>query len=242
MEICQSKADLYVELSSCRSATCKIPNLPNLSCQDQAKNQACLVMRCLLESSMPDPPVKSMPEQPRTPSYPAAGHAGMDATAGLPMRKLQQAGYALSMPMAPVEAPAMAMAPAPDAAPEPAMSPVPSMAPLMSMSSRKMLEDYQDADTVVVDPPLDAFDYDVTPYMAPFVAPVVAPAVDPAPQSPAQSPAMPPPMGPAPSPMQAPAPVVAPTPGQCPPSTKPTLRTLLGASASHQDFSPSLYI
>ena len=82
-------------------------------------------MRCLLESSMPDPPVKSMPEQPRTPSYPAAGHAGMDATAGLPMRKLQQAGYALSMPMAPVEAPAMAMAPAPDAAPEPAMSPVP---------------------------------------------------------------------------------------------------------------------
>ena len=151
----------------------------------------------------------------------------MDAAAGLSTRKLQQAGYALSTPLAPAEAPAMAMAPAPDAAPEPAMSPVPSMgpvpsmAPLMSTSSRKMLEDYQDADIVVVDPPLDAFEYDVTPYMAPFMAPVVAPAVDPAPQSPAQSPAMPPSMGPAPSPMQASiqAPMVAPTPGQCTPST-----------------------
>ena len=184
-----------------------------------------------------------MPEQPGTPCYPAAGHAGMDAATGLPMRKLQQAGYALSMPLAPAEAPAMAMAPAPDAAPEPAMSPVPSMAPVMSISSRKMLEDYQAADIVVVDPPLDAF-YDVTPYMAPFVAPVVAPAVDPVALSPAQSPSMPPSMGPVPSPVQAPtpAPMVAPTPGQCPPSTKPILRTLLGASASRQDFSLSLHI
>ena len=178
-----------------------------------------------LESSMPDPPVKSMPEQPRTPCYPAAGHAGMDAAAGLSTRKLQQAGYALSMPLAPAEAPAMAMAPAPDAAPEPAMSPVPSMGPALSTSARKMLEDYQDADIVVVDPPLDAFDYDVTPYMAPFVAPVAAPAVDPAPQSPAQSPIMLPSMGPAPSPMQAPtqAPMVAPTPGQYPLPTMPFL-------------------
>ena len=155
----------------------------------------------------------------------AAGCAGMDAAAGLSTRKLQQAGYALSMPLAPAEAPAMAMAPAPDAASQPAMSPVPSMGPLLSTSSRKMLEDYQDADIVVVGPPLDAFDYDVTPYMAPFVAPVVAPAVDPAPQSPAQSPAMPPAMGPAPSPMQGPtqAPMVAPAPGQCAPSTMPFL-------------------
>ena len=90
--------------------------------------------------------------------------------AGLSTRKLQQAGDASIVAMAPAEAPVMAMVPAPDAAPEPSMSPTPVMGPAPAVGP--------------------AWTPSMEPSMSPMQAPTLAPDMAPAPGQKAAFPAV----------------------------------------------------